>query len=204
MTARPVDGDARRRAWAARVASVSSAGRGRRSKPRRPRWKKVLLPALLVFIGLACTAAAVHVYPRRAPVEVPGAVVTITGSSRYVNNHMQAIDYYVLPVLGRPGVTRVEVDVYLDTRIPRDAYRTARAKIVFYPGAWVLGCSPHCRSTYPDKVGDAWPRFQQPGAGVIGPPIATAFFYVQAGSYEVAGRVPRGGLHRHPPGGRDT
>jgi hypothetical protein len=153
---------------------------------KRPWWKqKPVLPLLLLFTCLACLALAFFAYPRRAPVEgVTGATVQITGSSQYVDDHIQIIDYGVWQV--RPGVAHVEVDVQLGgPPYPNGGYTYlppgASADITFYAGTKVLNCSPHC-STPNIKVGDASPTFQVQGA----PPTATANFYIRARSYEVA------------------
>jgi hypothetical protein len=180
-------------AWAVRVTASPPA-----TAPRmRPRWKKILVPTVLAVLGAGLIVAAWGLYPRRGPVAgVTGATVEITGSSPYINDHIQLILYDVQQA--RPGVARVEVDVQLDgppyvneayTRIPRGAY----AEITLYAGAKMLDCSavaaliptPSGRGCTPgETVGLAWPQFQPPTG--FGLSTATAVFYVRARSYEVA------------------
>ena len=107
------------------------------------------MPAVLGVTGVAVIVVGLWMYPRRSEVSAPAfSAVVITGSSPYVNDHIDLIDYSVMQA--RPGVARVEVDVQLGgpapvngglARLPRGAY----VHITLAPGgqdAGLLAQSP--------------------------------------------------------------
>jgi hypothetical protein len=173
----PAVGSARS-AWAARVAANPQAA----ARPTRSRRKKILVPAVLGVIGAAVIVVGLWMYPRRAEVSAPAlTIMQITGSSPYINDHMQVITYTVAQA--RPDVAHVDIALQLGgpphhagpggyTRVPRGAYAT----IKFWSGTRMLHCSPSC--TLYQTTGVAKAPF------LLG--VAFADFYVRARSYEVA------------------
>lgn len=160
---------------------------------KRSRRKKILVPAVLTAIGMAVILFGLWMYPRRVEVVTPvSAQLQVSGSSNYVNSHMEQIDYTVEQV--RPDVTLLYVQVLLDVLgIDNEVPRGSSVTISYSgagggpgtgglgTGAPVLRCYPQCQ--YGGGFVYVNPYFSRSGttAGA-----ATASIYLAANSLGVA------------------